>query len=69
MMFFGGVAVVCLARAAGAGRDNALSVLTGCVLTCVAACVNGRLSGNVHPSHHIIRGAAAVLLTAGFFIW
>lgn len=69
VMFFGSVAMIAGALEHFAGGGDVLPALTGCVLVCIAAYANGRLSGTVHLSHHTVRGAAAVLLTAGLFIW
>ena len=50
-----------------AGDISALSIAY--LLICLAAYMNGRRSGNVHVSHHLIRGGIAVLLVLGFFLW
>ncbi len=72
-MACGGVAVAFAAIAhlarGGPGLTDALSAATGCLLICFPAYANGKRAGNVHLSHHIVRGAAAVLLAAGFLIW
>ena len=72
-MVCGGIAVVCAAvihlMGGLSGWQDVISAVTGCLLICVSAYENGRRSGNLHPSHHIVRGAAAVLLVAGFAIW
>lgn len=51
------------------GWKDAIGAATGCLLICASAYANGRRSGKVHPAHHIIRGAVAALLVAGFVIW
>ncbi len=51
------------------GWMDGLACATGCLLVCAAAYANGRRSGNFHPSHHLIRGGAALLLVAGVAIW
>ncbi len=72
-MACGGIATVCAAIAhltrANPGWVDALTAATGCLLICAAAYANGKRAGNVHLSHHIVRGAVAVLLVAGFVIW
>ena len=69
----GGICAACMAAAHLAGSNpnwmDALGVTTGCLLICAAAYANGRRSGSAHPSHHIVRGAVAVLLVAGVLIW
>ena len=71
-MVCGGVCVAVEAAAHLVGSNpgwmDALTCASGCLLICVPAYENGRRSGNLHPSHHIVRGAAA-LLVAGFIIW
>lgn len=49
--------------------SDASTLAIGCLMICAAAYLNGRRSGNVHVSHHLIRGGIAVLLVAGFFLW
>ena len=72
-MFCGGVCAACEAVAhlvgSGPGWMDALGVAAGCLLICASAYGNGRRSGNLHPSHLIVRGAAAILLILNFFIW
>ena len=51
------------------GWMDALSLAVGCLLICVPAYENGKRSGNFHPSHHIVRGIAALLLVAGIAVW
>ena len=52
-----------------ANLSDATTLAIGCLLICASAYVNGRRSGNVHLSHHAIRGGIAVLLVLGFFLW
>ena len=57
---------------AAGGNANLSDVTTlaiGCLLICAAAYLNGRRSGKVHISHHLVRGGIAVLLVLGFFLW
>lgn len=72
-MICGGVCVAVEAAAHLAGSNpgwmDALSVAAGCLLICVPAYENGRRSGTLHPSHHIVRGAIAALLVVGFILW
>lgn len=72
-MLHGGVCTAAMAVAHLAGGSTAWMdaplVAVGCLLICVSAYANGRRAGKVHLSHHIIRGAAAVLLVVGFVIW
>ncbi len=72
-MACGGLAAVCAAIAHLTGADpgwtDALTAATGCLLICASAYANGKRSGTLHPAHHIVRGAIAVLLVAGFVIW
>ncbi len=72
-MACGGAAVACAAIAhltrANPGWVDALSAATGCLLICFPAYANGKRAGNIHLFHHIVRGAVAVLLAAGFLIW
>ena len=42
-------------------------LLLGGVLISVAALLNGKRSGNLHITHHIIRACLTVALTVGFF--
>ncbi len=51
------------------GWMDALGCAAGCLLICVPAYENGRRSGNLHPSHHILRGVIALLLVAGVAVW
>lgn len=71
IMFFGGVAVTCasLAHLSGTVTITLMEVAVSFLMICLAAYVNGRQAGKVHPSHHIVRGAVAVLLTVGFLLW
>lgn len=72
-MLCGGVCTAAMAVAHLAGGSTAWMdapfVAVGCLLVCAAAFENGRRAGKVNPLHHIIRGAVAVLLVAGFAIW
>lgn len=72
-MVCGGVYVVVEAAAHLAGSNpgwmDALTCASGCLLICIPAYENGRRSGNLHPSHHIVRGGIAALLVVGFAIW
>ena len=52
-----------------ANLSDATTLAIGCLLICAAAYMNGRQSGNVHLSHHLVRGGIAVLLVVGFFLW
>ena len=45
------------------------AAVCGFLPICFAAYMNGRRSGNIHLSHHIIRGGIAALLVIGFIIW
>ena len=75
LMLCGGVALICSAVAHlvynGAGDwITALSAgVCGFLPICFAAYLNGRRSGNIHLSHHAIRGGIAALLVLGFFLW
>lgn len=51
------------------GWMDALSVAAGCLLICVPAYENGRRTGSIHISHHIIRGGVAALIVIGFILW
>ncbi|MDE6591317.1 MAG: hypothetical protein K2K53_13465, partial [Oscillospiraceae bacterium] len=72
-MLCGGVCAAAMAVAHLAGGSTAWMdaplVAVGCLLICVSAYENGRRAGNVHLSHHMIRGGIAVLLVIGFFLW
>lgn len=72
-MTCGGIALICAAivHLLGhlSGWQDAVSAVTGCLLICASAYANGKRSGNLHPSHHIVRGAAAILIIVNFFIW
>ena len=52
-----------------ANLSDAATLAIGCLLICAAAYMNGRRSGNVHISHHLVRGGIAVLLVLGLFLW
>lgn len=73
LMVCGGIAMACAAIAhlagAGPGWADALSAAPGGLLVCFAAYLNGRRSGDLHLSHHLVRGAIAALLVLGFALW
>lgn len=73
MMLCGGIAVVCAAIAHLPGHHpgaiDAISIVSGSLLICSAAYLNGRRAGNLHLSHHVVRGGIAVLLAVGFILW
>ena len=52
-----------------ANLSDATTLAIGCLLICAAAYMNGRRAGNVHLSHHLIRGGIAVLLVICFAVW
>ena len=52
-----------------ANLSDATTLAIGCLLICVSAYMNGRRSGNIHISHHAVRGGIAALLVLGFFLW
>lgn len=60
-----------VANLTGSGPNwmDALGAAAGCLLICAPAYANGKRAGNVHLSHHVIRGVVAALLVAGFLIW
>ena len=72
-MLCGGVCVAFEAFAHLVGNNpgwiDAISAAAGCLLVCGCAYANGRRSGNLHPSHHIVRGTIAALLVVGIFLW
>ena len=72
-MACGGIGLICAAvvHLMGhlSGGQDAICAATGCLLICAAAYANGRRSGNLHPSHHIVRGIIAVLLVIGVLVW
>lgn len=43
------------------------SAALGGVLICIAAFLNGKRSGTLHVSHHIVRFAVTALFAVGFF--
>lgn len=43
-------------------------VIIGGILICIAAFLNGKRSGNLHISHHIIRFIITLLLVIGFIL-
>ncbi|MDE6282122.1 MAG: hypothetical protein K2M15_10150 [Oscillospiraceae bacterium] len=49
--------------------SDATTLAIGSLMICFAAYINGRRAGNLHLSHHIVRGTIAALLVAGFVIW
>lgn len=53
----------------GVNVSDASTAAVGCLLICAAAYANGRRSGSVHLSHHVVRGLIAVLLIAGLAIF
>ena len=75
LMLCGGAALICsaIAHLVYDGAGSQITVLAAGVCgffpICFAAYLNGRRSGNVHLSHHVIRGGIAVLLVMGFFLW
>ncbi len=66
-MSLGSVGLLCaiLASALGWGADW-LIALASCGLICGAALYNGKAGGAFHLSHHIARGAFALILALGF---
>ena len=74
LMACGGVlllssAIAHLAYGGSGGWMVALSAaVCGFLPICFAAYLNGKRSGNFHPSHHIVRGIAALLLVAGIAV-
>ena len=48
---------------------DALILALACIFICRAAYANGKRTGNVHLSHHIVRGVIAALLVVCFIIW
>ena len=71
IMVCGGIAVVSatVAHLTGVIVMTLMEAAMGFWLICFAAWLNGKRSGNLHLSHHIIRGTIAALLVAGFVIW
>ena len=76
IMLCGSAALICSAAAhAHLVHDSAgawiaaLPAACGFLLICFAAYLNGRRSGNVHISHHLVRGGIAALLVLGLFLW
>lgn len=67
LMVFGGIlltgAVILLFFAAS---WDWILALVGCAGISIAAFLNGKRSGNLHTSHHIIRLMIAFILVAGF---
>ena len=74
IMLCGGAALLCSAishlinSSLWAWMDT-LSAACGFLLICFAAYLNGRRSGKVHLSHHLVRGGIAALLVLGFILW
>jgi len=72
-MACGGIELICAAvqhlMTGNLRLSDTLLAAGGCVLICAAAYANGKRTGNVHLSHHVVRGAVAVLIVAGFMIW
>lgn len=65
-----GAAIAHLAYGAPGDWMVALSAaVCGFLPICFAAYLNGKRSGKINPLHHIVRGAVAALLVAGFAIW
>ena len=74
LMLCGGVALICssvahLINGSLWAWQDPLSAACGFLLICFAAYLNGRRAGNVHLSHHLVRGGIAVLLVLGFVLW
>ena len=75
LMICGGAALICsaIAHLVYDGAGSQVTVLSagvcGFLPICFAAYLNGRRSGNVHVSHHLIRGGIAILLVSGLFLW
>lgn len=72
-MACGGISLICAAvghlAVEHAAHTDALCAAAGCLLICFAAYLNGKRSGNLHPSHHIVRGTIAALLLVGMAVW
>lgn len=72
-MLCGGVCATAMAVAHLVGGSTAWMdaplVAVGCLLICVSAYENGRRAGNIHLSHHVIRGGIAALLVICFAVW
>ena len=75
LILCGGVALICsaVAHLIYDGTGDWITVLSAGVCgffpICFAAYLNGRRSGNVHLSHHLVRGGIAVVLVLGLFLW
>ena len=75
LMACGGVlltssAIAHLVYSGSAGWITALSAaVCGFLPICFAAYLNGKRSDSSHPSHHLVRGAIAVLLVIGMAVW
>ena len=74
LMLCGGAALIVstVAHLINIGLGAQIEVLSAAVCgflpICFAAYLNGRRSGNVHLSHHLVRGGIAVLLVVGLFL-
>lgn len=72
-MACGGIELICAAvghlTVGGPSLSDGMFAAAGCLLICASAYANGRRAGNVHLSHHIVRGGIAVLFVIGFLIW
>lgn len=75
LMLCGGGALIVSAAAhlinnsSGSWMDVLSAAVCGFFPICFAAYLNGRRSGNVHVSHHFIRGGIAVLLVICLVVW
>ena len=75
LMLCGSVALICsaVAHLVYDGAGSQITVLSAAVCgffpICFAAYLNGRRSGKVHLSHHLVRGGIAALLVLGLFLW
>ena len=75
LMLCGSVALIvsAVAHLIYDGAGSQITVLSAAVCgffpICFAAYLNGRQSGKVHVSHHLVRGGIAVLLVIGFVVW
>lgn len=49
-------------------KTDWIIVIIGGMLICIAAFLNGKRSGNLHISHHIIRFILTLLLVVGFIL-
>lgn len=71
IMLCGSVATLAasIAKLAAGGLGSISALVGGLLLVCVAAYLNGKAAGKVHPSHHAVRITIAVLLVAGFILF